>query len=126
MNQKEILKAIREEIRRIDKKSLIPECDRELLKLHLSEIGFDELDSAELCTNLERRFGAQNLFEHCLSPFVDIKIQDVFDFIVYQTFSDEGTAMDSAAADYCHNIGECAIFKRGWEAAMKWYKENQI
>lgn len=26
MNQKEILKAIREEIRRIDKKSLIPEC----------------------------------------------------------------------------------------------------
>lgn len=121
MNQKEILNAIREEIQPFTKMRYLPEDNNIFLGLYMSELGINGLDVVRLAMNLEKRFGIEQIV-----LLENVKVREVFDIIVHETYSDEGTAMDSAAVNCCHNIGECAAFKKGWMVAIKWYKENQI
>lgn len=121
MNPKEILSAIREEIKPLTGLRYLPEDDKLFLGLFMSELGLDRLNIVELSMKLEKRFGIDMLdFEK------DVRIQEIFDTIVHKTYSDEGTAMDSAAAACCNDYSECAAFNRGWRAGIKWYKENKI
>lgn len=97
-------------------------------------------EAKAICENIGKRFSIYDLFEqsmeitraaartcHRREPDVfDIKLQTIFDIIVHETYSDESTAMDYAAAFCCSNINECAAFKKGWQEAIKWRKENQI
>lgn len=121
MNHKEILDIIREEISPFTCLRYLPEDNKLFLGLFASELGMDALDLVELSMKLEKRFGIDGL------DFSEsVRVQDILDSIVQKTNSDEGSALGSAALYYCYYTEELAAFKKGWEAAIKWYKENQI